>query len=909
MAIRSRILLGFSSVILLTGGVSYVGWSGFRSFSEKVDVAEAATGVREAALHASVQAARIRYSSTAKADALTSLERARAPLSELKRLLPPEMQAGVVEAESAMARFRTAAESFSTTQDQLNSVRNELNRRIQTLVEQANALGEKASKKYAESIVAYEDRRTDQAAANEILSAAQTVAIALAEMRAVEYRYIQNGQIADLGAMETLTESASTATSIMGGNGRDALNMPSASDLSNEIQTFLSGIGDVMMGQQNFNEKQPAAAALRMQVRRMADGVERRIYSVTSGSANERSISELMDYYRDRQQEIFKGVDSSASGAVQMGNLIVTRLQAITGERQEEATALIGEITRYHELMDRAAKAEAEAAGLQAIPRRLVERRSAKSAELTAQIHVFIDRVQTVIPTYTIAANRAKNDFETLGRIREEAAQLASIIQDVGSNARSYALSESSEDASKVQAGINSAKDRIRTLNAVTRGNADYNSSAISEAINALDGKFGEIVSTTSRRNQAQAEMLSAASETDAKMARLVDSQSKELDEKRESSEYYIISGAMVALLLGLLAALLISRSLTRPASSLTEAMKKLSSGDLDTDVPGTDRKDEFGSMASAVLVFRENGRAVRRLEEEATAARERAEEDRRKAQIRLADEVEEALGRVADRLSSASANLTSSGAEFQKTAAAAADQASVADRGAKQAGDSVRNMAGAAEQMASSVQGIAKQVSEAATVARQAVEQADATNATVRELADGATRIGEVVKLISGIASQTNLLALNATIEAARAGDAGKGFAVVASEVKTLAAQTSKATEEIGHQITLMQNSVNTAVDAIQGIGSTIGVMDQTSTAIASSVEEQDVVTRQIAAGAGEAAEGVDAASNGVTRLAEGAQATTLAVGNLNAAAADVASQASVLKSAIGDLASKLRA
>ena len=75
-----------------------------------------------------------------------------------------------------------------------------------------------------------------------------------------------------------------------------------------------------------------------------------------------------------------------------------------------------------------------------------------------------------------------------------------------------------------------------------------------------------------------------------------------------------------------------------------------------------------------------------------------------------------------------------------------------------------------------------------------------------MQALAEGAEKIGHVVGLITNIAGQTNLLALNATIEAARAGDAGKGFAVVASEVKSLANQTTKATEEIGIRIAQIQ-------------------------------------------------------------------------------------------------------
>ena len=90
------------------------------------------------------------------------------------------------------------------------------------------------------------------------------------------------------------------------------------------------------------------------------------------------------------------------------------------------------------------------------------------------------------------------------------------------------------------------------------------------------------------------------------------------------------------------------------------------------------------------------------------------------------------------------------------------------------------------------------------------ATSEARATDGEIAGLADGAQKIGDVVKLIRNIAGQTNLLALNATIEAARAGEAGKGFAVVASEVKSLAVQTAKATEDIANHILAVQNSTS---------------------------------------------------------------------------------------------------
>src|SRR6202035_4165899 len=132
--------------------------------------------------------------------------------------------------------------------------------------------------------------------------------------------------------------------------------------------------------------------------------------------------------------------------------------------------------------------------------------------------------------------------------------------------------------------------------------------------------------------------------------------------------------------------------------------------------------------------------------------------------------------------------------------------------------------------------------------IAGEAATEANRTNGLVEGLAAAAQKIGEIIALINNIASQTNLLALNATIEAARAGDAGKGFAVVASEVKSLASQTAKATEEISAQVATMQAATGDAVQAIQGIGGTIGVINEIATTIASAVEEQGAATQEIA-------------------------------------------------------------
>ena len=156
----------------------------------------------------------------------------------------------------------------------------------------------------------------------------------------------------------------------------------------------------------------------------------------------------------------------------------------------------------------------------------------------------------------------------------------------------------------------------------------------------------------------------------------------------------------------------------------------------------------------------------------------------------------------------------------------------------------------------------IGQQVAMAASIAGEATGQATGTAEVVRGLAASAQRIGQVVNLITDIASQTNLLALNATIEAARAGEAGKGFAVVALEVKTLAEQTSKATGEISSQISAVQTATNEVVKAIETISGTIKRIDEISSAIAASVEEQGAATGEIAQNVQQAAQGTQEVS-----------------------------------------------
>ena len=204
--------------------------------------------------------------------------------------------------------------------------------------------------------------------------------------------------------------------------------------------------------------------------------------------------------------------------------------------------------------------------------------------------------------------------------------------------------------------------------------------------------------------------------------------------------------------------------------------------------------------------------------------------------------------------------------------------QASAAAAASTQTAGNMQAVASGAEELAASVSEISRQAADALSISTKAVEQADETNKIVSGLAQAAQKIGDVVKLINNIAEQTNLLALNATIEAARAGEAGRGFAVVASEVKSLATQTSKATDEISGQIAEVQNSTTSAVNVIEAISGTISRINEISAAIAASVEEQSSVTQNISQNMQVAAKGVSDINASMNEIASAAQSVDVA-------------------------------
>ncbi len=305
---------------------------------------------------------------------------------------------------------------------------------------------------------------------------------------------------------------------------------------------------------------------------------------------------------------------------------------------------------------------------------------------------------------------------------------------------------------------------------------------------------------------------------------------------------------ALAVILIVGIAQWLMLRFTMRPLRALAGAVHAISGGDYDLTVPCAGRSDQLGEIGRAVEMLRDEARQTQALEMQAVSERS-ARARRQDAMDQLTQDFARSVSGVLTGLVGSAGTMSGAAGHMAQAAEITSRDMSASSSDAETSSHNLSRVAAAAEQLTASVVEISRQVDQAATAAREAVAQAEATDATVRGLSKAAAQIGEVVNLINSIAAQTNLLALNATIEAARAGDAGKGFAVVASEVKQLATQTALATNRIGQQVSAIQGSTVEAARAVRAVTGAIGQVSGVATAISAAVEQQGAATREIAA------------------------------------------------------------
>ncbi|MGA7070376.1 methyl-accepting chemotaxis protein [Bradyrhizobium sp.] len=353
----------------------------------------------------------------------------------------------------------------------------------------------------------------------------------------------------------------------------------------------------------------------------------------------------------------------------------------------------------------------------------------------------------------------------------------------------------------------------------------------------------------------------------------------------------------------------LLGRSIVNPITAMTMAMRKIAEGDTLTAIPALERGDEVGAMAQSVQVFKDNMIEAGRLRGEQDVLKTQADSERKLLLVRMADEFERGVLASLDSFAGSASEMQATSKSMSSTAIEASQQATSVAAVAEQASVNVQTVAAATEELSSSVSEIGRQVTQSTEIAGQAVSEANRTNVTVQGLSAAAQKIGDVVKLISDIASQTNLLALNATIEAARAGEAGRGFAVVANEVKSLASQTAKATDEISAQVGAMQGATTEAVQAIEGIGRTIGAINEITSAISIAVDQQGTATQEIARNVQEAALGTGQVSSNIASVNHAAEKTGSASNGVLASAEQLSRQAATLRGDVDRFLANIRA
>jgi methyl-accepting chemotaxis protein len=418
---------------------------------------------------------------------------------------------------------------------------------------------------------------------------------------------------------------------------------------------------------------------------------------------------------------------------------------------------------------------------------------------------------------------------------------------------------------------------RARELFTITRVDAaiDENASIQRE----LDAAVAIMVSEAEGGTQASARELS--------------------DNLKISGRWLLLVAAASLIAAGGIGVFYVQRHLVRRLIDIGGAMRQLASGDVDIVVPATIEHDEIGDMARSLQVFRAS-----EIERRGLSERERYEQS---TQRDRAGHIEQMIADFRVTVTNVIGSVTQNVSLMEETARGLSRMAHEADQQARAVllsseatSTNVRTVAGAADQLGNSIHGINEKTKKAHGIAQRATETARATDQLVNKLASGATRIGDVVKLIQAIAAQTNLLALNATIEAARAGDAGRGFAVVAMEVKALASQTAKATEEIAEQIGSIQNLTDQTVAAIRSIDDVMGDISGLTAAIADAVEEQTSSTQMIAHNVQEAAQGANELANKMTIVTQAIDGTSRSAAAVHETSQSFSAQANTLEDAV---------
>ncbi len=364
---------------------------------------------------------------------------------------------------------------------------------------------------------------------------------------------------------------------------------------------------------------------------------------------------------------------------------------------------------------------------------------------------------------------------------------------------------------------------------------------------------------------------------------------------------------SFAAVMIGGCIGFFIGRSITRPLHLITGLMGRLTNGELELEIPKTDRRDEIGVLTASLVSFHETAierDRGRKLELERTGIEQQRAQMIKQATAAFESKIQSVVNTVA----SASTELTHTAEEMTKLMQNTAQSAKSAAKSAVETTTNVNTVASAAEELSASVREISSQVQRTNDLAHTSKSKTESADNRAAALGIAAQKVRDTVTLIAGIAGQINLLALNATIEAARAGEAGKGFAVVASEVKNLANQTNKSVEDVGKVIEDLNMASVSIIESLAGIKDSAGAVSDASGNIAAAVEEQSATTSEITRSMSAAAQSAQVISESLGAVSDMATRSSSAASEVLEAAMELSRQAESLNQEVGQFLVSIR-